>query len=196
MLILLRDTDLDGRPIIGSGLLVPGENALEIVQKMQATSPFNAGNVTDYMRRVLDAAGGEAALPEVEGEAIAQAFLERLARHGLVVFKQEDVPEAAPSVAAEGAPAASRIASTEPVPVEAVLPSQLEQALLTIRDSGLTNMFDHPEVARLARKFGFAEVADWIAAHPGVYLQLLLSGGARSIRDNCVEKEEDGQCAD
>ncbi len=39
MLILLRDTDLDGQPIIGSGLLIPGETALEVVQKMQATSP-------------------------------------------------------------------------------------------------------------------------------------------------------------
>jgi hypothetical protein len=200
MLILLRDTDLDGQPIIGSGLLVAGENALEIVQKMQATSPFNAGDVTVYMRRVLEAAGEEGALPDDGEEATARHFLERLAAHGLVVFRSEDSNEdssvAARPGAASSASTLSIITSPEAPPSETALLAQLEQALLTIRDSGLTNMFDHPEVARLARKFGFADVADWIAAHPGDYVQLLLSGGAKPLRDNFVEKEEDGQCAD
>lgn len=169
MLILLRDTDLDGQPIIGSGLLIPGETALEIVQKMQATSPFNDGDLTGYMRRVLDAAGDEEALPE-DGEPAARAFLERLARHGLVEFAKEE-------------------------PVEAAPPEQLEKALLAVRDSGLTNMLDHPVVARLAREFGFPEVADWIEAHPTDFTRLLLSGGVRLLRDNFAGKE-DTPCAD
>lgn len=169
MLILLRDTDLDGQPIIGSGLLIPGETALEIVQKMQATSPFNSGDLEGYMRRVLDAAGDEEALPK-DGEAAARAFLERLARHGLVEFVKEEPTEAAP-------------------------PEQFENALLAVRDSGLTNILDHPVVARLARKFGYPEVADWIEAHPTEYTRLLLSGGVRLLRDNFTE-EGNAPCAD
>lgn len=169
MLILLRDTNLDGQPIIGSGLLIPGETALEIVQKMQATSPFNRGDLADYMCRVLDATGDEDSLPK-DGEPAARVFLERLARHGLVEFAKEDPVEAAPL-------------------------EQFEKALLAVRDSGLTNMLDHPVVARLAREFGFIEAADWIEAHPTDYTRLLLSGGVRLLRDNFDEKG-DGPCAD
>lgn len=53
MLILLRDTDLNGQPIIGSGLLIPEETALAIIQKMQATSPFNDSDLDGHMRHVL-----------------------------------------------------------------------------------------------------------------------------------------------
>lgn len=169
MLILLRDTGLDGQPIIGSGLLIPGETAMEVVQKMQATSPFNDGDLDAYMRRVLDAAGDEEALPK-DDEAAARAFLERLARHGLVEFVKEE-------------------------PVEAAPPEELEKALLAVRDSGLTNMLDHPVVARLAREFGFPEAADWIDAHPTDFTRLLLSGGVRLLRDNFAE-EGDAPCAD
>ncbi len=90
MLILLRDTDIDGRPIIGSGLFIPGETAFEIAQKMQASSPFNEGDLTDYMRHVLDAAGDENALPGKPPEETAQTFLERLAQRGLVEFMKEE----------------------------------------------------------------------------------------------------------
>jgi len=173
MLILLRDTDLDGQPIIGSGLLIPGETALEIAQKMQATSPFNNGDLTGYMRRVLDAAGDEEALPE-DGEPAARAFLERLARHGLVEFMKEELH--------------AQVEAVNP-------PEQLEKALNAIRDSGLTNMFDHPVVARLAREFAFSEVAEWIEAHPIDYTRLLLSGEVRPLRDNFAGKGDE-PCAD
>ncbi len=169
MLILLRDTGLDGQPIIGSGLLIPGETAMEVVQKMQATSPFNEGVRHAYMRRVLDAAGDEEVLPK-DDEAAARAFLERLARHGLVEFVKEEPAEAAP-------------------------PEELEKALLSVRDSGLTNMLDHPMVARLARKYGFPKAADWIEANPTGYTGLLLSGGVRLLRDN-FHKEGGEPCAD
>ena len=100
MLILLRDTDLNGQPIIGSGLLIPGKDAREIVQKMQATSPFNAGALDAYMRRVLEAAGDEEPLP-TDGEPAARIFLERLAQHGLLAF----MPDAPAAPADEDAPA-------------------------------------------------------------------------------------------
>ncbi len=169
MLILLRDTDLNGQPIIGSGLLIPGETALEVVQKMQATAPFNDGDLDGYMRRVLDTAGDEEPLPK-DGEPAARVFLERLARHELVEFAKEE-------------------------PVEAAPPEHLEKALLAVRGSGLTNMLDHPVVARLAREFGFLEVAEWIEAHATDYTRLLLSGGVRLLRDNFSGKG-DAPCAD
>ncbi len=175
MLILLRDTDLDGQPIIGSGLLISGETALEIVQKMQASSPFNSGEPEEHMRRVLEAAGDEGALPEEGGEAAARAFIERLARRGLVEFMKEEAP--------------TPVTTVNP-------PEQLEKALNAIRGSGLTNMLDHPVVARLAREMGFIEAAEWIETHPADYTRLLLSGGFRPLRDNfgeggsepCVDK--------
>ena len=74
MLILLRDTDIDGQPIIGSGLLIPGETALETVQRMQATSPFNAADLTDYMRHVLEAAGDTDALPDKQPSSSESEF--------------------------------------------------------------------------------------------------------------------------
>ena len=80
-------------------------------------------------------------------------------------------------------------------PVEAAPPERLEKALLAVRDSGLTNMLDHPVVARLAREFGFPEVADWIEAHPTDYTRLLLSGGVRLLRENFAGKG-DAPCAD
>lgn len=170
MLILLRDTDIDGQPIIGSGLLIPGENAIEIVQKMQATSPFNMGDLTAYMRRVLDAAGDEDALPDNAPEKTAGAFLERLARRGLIEFVKQDTPD-------------------QP------RPEQFDKALTAVRDSGLTNMLHSPVVARLAREFGFAESADWIEAHPAEYTRYLLSGGFRPLDDNFSE-EGNAPCAD
>ena len=169
MLILLRDTDIDGQPIIGSGLLIPGETALETVQKMQATSPFNEGDLAEYMRHVLEAAGDTDALPDKPPEEAAREFLERLAGRGLIEFMKEE-------------------------PIETAPPDQLEKALLAVRDSGRTNMLDHPVVARLAREFGFPEVADWIEAHPTDYTRLLLSGEFRPLLDNF--KEGDAPCAD
>ena len=170
MLILLRDTDLDGQPIIGSGLLIPGENALEIVQKMQATSPFNAGEVTDYIRDVLNAAGDKESPPIGPPENAAPEFLERLARRGLVEFVKEPENYQARS-------------------------AQLENALLAVRESGLANMFDHPQVACLARAFGYPEVAEWIEKNPAVYTRCLLSVGFRPLQDNFAE-EGNESCAD
>ena len=164
MKILLRDTDMDGQPIIGSGLLINGKDAEEIVAKMQYSSPFNPGDVLAYMRHVLDVARAEEALPKQEDEPAASEFLERLAQCGLVEFIKEE-------------------------PSEAASPEQLEKALLAVRDSGLTNMLDYAAVARLAREFGFPAVADWIEAHPTDYTRLLLRGEFRPLRDNFIGKE-------
>ena len=93
MLIFLRDTDVDGQPIIGQGLLIRDETPLAVARAMQSTSPFNAGDLAAYMRRVLAAAGDDAPLTglpeetpgsptEPPDEAVAREFLERLARRG------------------------------------------------------------------------------------------------------------------
>lgn len=167
MLILLRDTDIEGRPIIGSGLLIEGEGPIEIVEKMQASSPFNAGETADYMRHVLEAAGDEIeedALGNSSGIA-AREFLERLARLGLVQFMKDPTSDEA-------------------------LPPKFEEALNVVCNSGLTNMLDYPVVARLAREFGYAPAADWIEAHPSEYSAFLLSGGFRPLRDSFATEGE------
>ena len=172
MMILLRDTDLDGQPIIGSGLLIPGDTTLEVVQKMQATSPFNDGDLAGYMRRVLDAAGDEKPLPN-DGEPAARAFLERLARHGLVEFVKEKKEDASGQER----------------------PPRLEQALTEVRDSGLVNMFDYPQVATLSRRLGYPEVGEWIETNKEEYVAFLFSGGTRPLGDTSTKKGDD-PCAD
>ena len=47
-------------------------------------------------------------------------------------------------------------------PIAVVVPRNVYVAVLAIRASGLTNMFDLPEVARTARKLGHPAAADWL----------------------------------
>jgi hypothetical protein len=44
------------------------------------------------------------------------------------------------------------------------VPRNVHAGILAIRDSGLTNMLNRPEVARLAHRMGFAEAARWLDA--------------------------------
>ncbi len=170
MLILLRDTDTDGRPIFGSGLLIEGEGAVGIVEKMQATSPFNVGEMTTYMRHVLSTADDEETALSDSLEETAREFLERLARYGLIKFMKD------------GSGEEDR-------------PLQFEEALNVLCNSGLTNMLDYPVVARLARELGYEPTAEWIEANPTEYAAFLLGGGFRPLRDNFGGGEEK-PCAD
>ena len=170
MLILLRESDPSGQPLVGSGLLIPGETALEIVRKMQAASPFRGDSLVLYMRRVLSGVGDGKASPGGPPEQAAREFLERLARRGFVEFMKEPTNEG-------------------------TCPAQFKQALFAIRDSGLANMFDHPLVACLAREFDYPEVAEWIEQNPCEYTEFLLNGGIRALRNDLAE-EEDTSCAD
>jgi hypothetical protein len=49
-------------------------------------------------------------------------------------------------------------------------------AVLAVRDTGLTNMFDRKVVIQLAEALGFPEEAELIATHPREYGTLILTG--------------------
>jgi len=159
MLILLRESDPHGDPLIGSGLLIPGETALEIVRKMQAASPFREDSLVLYMRRVLSGVGDSKASPGGPPEQAAQEFLERLARRGFVEF----LPQQADQQAA-GAPAGAD-KGRRPVPI----PQSVLSGIEAIRLGGRTNMLDYPVVIQIARETGQPATADWIAAHLSLY---------------------------
>jgi hypothetical protein len=155
MLILLRESDPHGEPLVGSGLLIPGETALEIVRKMQATSSFREDSLVLYMRRVLSGVGDGKVSPGGPPEQAAREFLERLARRGFVEF----LPQQAAGAPAE--PGKGR----KPVPI----PQSVLHGLEAIRLGGRTNMLDYPVVIRIARENGHPTTADWIAAHLSLY---------------------------
>ena len=48
--------------------------------------------------------------------------------------------------------------------------------LMAVRESGLTNMFDRPVVARLAGEMGFEEAARWIEDHRREYAEGIFRG--------------------
>jgi hypothetical protein len=163
MLILLRESDPCGQPLVGSGLLIPGETALEIVRKMQATSSFRDDSLVLYMRRVLGGVGDGKASPGGPPEQAAREFLERLARRGFVEFLPQQ-PVQQVSGQAAGAPAESG-KGRRPVPI----PQNVLNGIEAIRLGGQTNMLDYPVVIRIARETGHPATADWITAHLSLY---------------------------
>ena len=61
---------------------------------------------------------------------------------------------------------------------EVVIPKDVYDCILKIRDSGLTNMFDVDEVIRLAVKFKYQMVAEWlsVASNRSSYLYGIFNG--------------------
>jgi len=163
MLILLRESDPHGKPLVGSGLLIPGETALEVVQKMQAASPFREDSLVLYMRRVLSAAGDGKVSPGGPPEQAAREFLEYLARRGFVEFLPQQ-PVRQPVGQTAGAPAEPG-KGRRPVPI----PQSVLSGIEAIRLGGKTNMLDYPAVIKIAREIGHPATADWIAAHLSLY---------------------------
>jgi hypothetical protein len=49
-------------------------------------------------------------------------------------------------------------------------------AVLAIRNTAITNMFDRKVVIQLAELMGFPEEAEWISTHPHEYGTLILTG--------------------
>ncbi|GHU80112.1 hypothetical protein AGMMS49992_32830 [Clostridia bacterium] len=49
-------------------------------------------------------------------------------------------------------------------------------AVLAVRNTAITNMFDRKAVIQLAELMGYPEEAEWIAAHPHEYGTLILTG--------------------
>ena len=58
----------------------------------------------------------------------------------------------------------------------------VRKQILTVRDTGLTNMFDVPKVRELAEQFGYAELAAYLPANTGEYARFILYGGDEGER--------------
>ena len=59
---------------------------------------------------------------------------------------------------------------------EVRVPKVVLDGLEAVRQSGLTNMLDHPAVARLARELGFEEAALWVEDHRDKYAEGIFRG--------------------
>jgi hypothetical protein len=147
MKVRVNETDLNGKPIYDSGEILTGESHLDIVEGMKI-APFTVNlEPLPYMRDVLARTGNpDFQLPE-EPEAAAKAFLLKLASSGFVQFLEDDP-----------------------------YPARLMEVLETIRQSGVTNMFDVPVVTRLAEQMGETEVANWVNTHRHDYGEIILHG--------------------
>jgi hypothetical protein len=157
MLILLRESDPHGEPLVGSGLLIPGATALEIVRKMHIASPFRGDSLVLYMRRVLRGVGDEKTSPGGSPEQAARELLERLARCGFVEFLPQQSTQQPAFVSAEP--------GKGPVPI----PQNVLSGIEAIRLGGQTNMLDYPAVIRIARENGHLATANWITEHLSLY---------------------------
>ena len=54
----------------------------------------------------------------------------------------------------------------------------VKEQILTIRETGITNMFDLPAVQRLAYERNFFELVVYIEEHPKEYAHFILTGEA------------------
>jgi hypothetical protein len=52
----------------------------------------------------------------------------------------------------------------------------VKEQILTIRETGITNMFDLPAVQRLAYERNFFELVVYIEEHPKEYAHFILTG--------------------
>ncbi len=52
----------------------------------------------------------------------------------------------------------------------------IKEQILTIRESGITNMFDLPVVQRLAYERDFFELVIYLEEHPKEYVHFILTG--------------------
>ena len=52
----------------------------------------------------------------------------------------------------------------------------VKEQILTIRETGITNMFDLPMVQRLAYERNFFDLVVYIEAHPKEYAHFILTG--------------------
>ena len=52
----------------------------------------------------------------------------------------------------------------------------VQNQILAIRDTGETNMFDIPVVAKIAQREGYRELIDFLKEHPDQYVRFILTG--------------------
>jgi len=56
---------------------------------------------------------------------------------------------------------------------------KVKEQILSIRDTGLTNMFDIPTVQRLAYERGYYELVCWLEDHHREYAHFIMTGEAK-----------------
>ncbi|VBB48521.1 conserved hypothetical protein [uncultured Desulfatiglans sp.] len=157
MRVLIKNTDLAGKPLEGDGEVFTGKTSLEIVRAMKGAALFSdQGSFEDYidmlLRNAKMLAGIDLMVKGDSPEEKADSLLAALIDHGLAEVLEGDAPM--------------------PIPV----PALVWQGIDAVRLSGLTNMLDRPEVVRIARELDLSEAAGWIEAHPKEYAEGVFRG--------------------
>jgi hypothetical protein len=155
--VLIKNTDLAGKPLEGEGEVFTGKTSLEIVRAMKGAALFSdQGSFEDYidmlLRNAKMLAGIELVVKGDSPEEKADSLLATLMEHGLAEVLEDD--------------AMLRIS----------VPAVVWQGIDAVRLSGLTNMLDRPKVIRIARELDFSEAAGWIEAHPKDYAEGVFRG--------------------
>lgn len=157
MRVLIKNTDLAGKPLEGEGEVFTGKTSLEIVRAMKGAALFSdQGSFEDYidmlLRNAKMLAGIDLMVKGDNPEEKADSLLAALIDHGLAEVLEDDAP------------------------VRISVPAVVWQGIDAVRLSGLTNMLDRPEVTRIARELDFSEAAGWIEAHPKEYAEGVFRG--------------------
>ena len=157
MRVLIKNTDITGKPLEGEGEVFTGKTSLEIVRAMKGAALFSDQvSFEDYidmlLRNAKMLAGIDLMVKGDSPEEKADSLLAALIDHGLADVLEDDAPMRIP------------------------VPAVVWQGIDAVRLSGLTNMLDRPEVARIARELDFSEAAGWIEAHPKEYAEGVFRG--------------------
>lgn len=157
MRVLIKNTDIDGKPLEGEGEVFTGKTSLEVVLAMKGATLFSdQRGFEDYVDMVLRNAKMLAGIDLVvkgDGpEEKADSLLASLIDHGLAEILEEDAPVRIP------------------------VPAAVWQGIDAVRLSGLTNMLDRPAVIRIAGELGFPEAARWIETHTKEYAEGVFLG--------------------
>ena len=157
MKVLIKNTDLDGKPLEGEGEVFVGKTTLEIVRAMMGATLFSdQSGFEEYIDMILRnakmLAGIDLAVKGDSPEEKADSLLASLFDHGLAEIIENDAPVRIP------------------------VPAVVWQGIDAVRLSGLTNMLDRPAIVRIAGELGFHEAARWIEAHPKDYAEGVFRG--------------------
>ena len=157
MRVLIKNTDLAGKPLEGEGEVFTGKTSLEIVRAMKGAALFSdQESFEDYidmlLRNAKMLAGIDLMVKGDNPEEKADSLLAALIENGLAEVLEDDAPVRIP------------------------VPALVWQGIDAVRLSGLTNMLDRPEVVRIARELDFTAAAGWIEAHPKEYAEGVFRG--------------------
>ena len=157
MKVLIKNTDLEGKPLEGEGEVFTGKTTLEIVRAMMGATLFSdQSGFEEYIDMILRnakmLAGIDLAVKGDSPEEKADSLLASLFDHGLAEIIENDAPVRIP------------------------VPAVVWQGIDAVRLSGLTNMLDRPAIVRIAGELGFHEAARWIDAHPKDYAEGVFRG--------------------